>query len=126
MKSVRLPRIVDLLTRQGLTAHELAAMTYCTQRSAQILVAKLRRSGLVYVTEWRRVGTVWVAVYAYGIGSDAIKPKPLTAKERLDKWRAKESLDDHAFRMARERAKKWKIKRDPLVAAFYGDSKPLR
>jgi hypothetical protein len=120
MKSVRLPRIVDLLTRQGLTAHELAATVYCTQRSAQILVAKLRRSGLVYVTEWRRVGTVWVAVYAYGIGSDAIRPKPLTAKERLDKWRAKESLDDHAFRMARERAKKWKIKRDPLVAAFYG------
>ena len=106
MKSVRLPRIVDLLTRQSLTAHELAAMTYCTQRSAQILVAKLRRSGLVYVTEWRRVGTVWVAVYMYGIGSDATRPKPLTAKERLDKWRAKESLDDHAFRMARERAKK--------------------
>jgi hypothetical protein len=23
--------------------------------------------------------------------------------------------------MARERAKKWKIKRDPLVAAFYGE-----
>ena len=125
MKSVRLPRIVDLLTRHGLTAHELAAMTYCTQRSAQILVAKLRRSGLIYVTEWRRVGTVWVAVYAYGIGSDATRPKPLTARERLVKWRAKESLDDHAFRMARERAKKWKIKRDPLVAAFYGDSKPL-
>jgi hypothetical protein len=126
MKSVRLPRIVDLLTRQVLTAHELAATVYCTQRSAQILVAKLRRSGLIYVTEWRRVGTVWVAVYAYGIGSDATRPKPLTARERLVKWRAKESLDDHAFRMARERAKKWKIKRDPLVAAFYGDSKPLR
>ena len=29
----------------------------------------------------------------------------------------------HGFRMARERAKKWKIKRDPLVAAFYGNSK---
>jgi hypothetical protein len=121
MKSTRLPRIVDLLTRQGLTAHELAATVYCTQRSAQILVAKLRRSGLIYVTEWRRVGTVWVAVYAYGIGSDATRPKPLTAKERLEKWRAKESLDDHAFRMARERAKKWKIKRDPLVAALFGE-----
>ena len=121
MKSVRLPRIVDLLTRQVLTAHELAATVYCTQRSAQILVAKLRRSGLIYVTEWRRVGTVWVAVYAYGIGSDATRPKPLTARERLVKWRAKESLDDHAFRMARERAKKWKIKRDPLVAALFGE-----
>jgi hypothetical protein len=121
MKSVRLPRIVDLLTHQSLTAHELAAKVYCTQRSAQILIARLRKSGLVYISEWRRVGTVWVAVYAYGIGSDAIRPKPLTAKERLDKWRAKESLDDHAFRMARERAKKWKIKRDPLVAALFGE-----
>jgi hypothetical protein len=27
--------------------------------------------------------------------------------------------------MAKERAKKWKIKRDPLVAAFYGDSSPV-
>lgn len=121
MKSVRLPRIVDLLTRNPMTAHELAATVYCTQRSAQILVSRLRKQGLVYITEWRRVGTVWVAVYAYGIGSDAIKPKPLTSQERLAKWRAKESLDDHAFRMARERAKKWKIKRDPLVAALFGE-----
>jgi hypothetical protein len=27
--------------------------------------------------------------------------------------------------MAKERAKKWKIKRDPLVAAFYGDISPV-
>jgi hypothetical protein len=46
----------------------------------------------------------------------------LTAQERLKRWRAKESLDDHAFRMAKERAKKWKIKRDPLVAALFGDA----
>lgn len=125
MKSTRLPRIIDLLTSDALTAHEVAAKVYCTQRSAQILIARLRKSGLVYVSEWRRIGKVPVAVYKYGIGSDAVKPKPMTARERLMKWRAKESLDDHAFRMARERAKKWKIKRDPLVAAFYGESKPL-
>ncbi len=122
MKSVRLPRIIDLLTHQALTAHELAATVYCTQRSAQILVSRLRKQGLVYIAQWRKVGTVWVAVYAYGIGSDATKPRPMTSRERLEKWRAKESLDDHAFRMARERAKKWKIKRDPLVAALFGDA----
>jgi len=120
MKSVRLPRIIDTLTSEALTAHELAATVYCTQRSAQILVSRLRKQGLVYISEWRKIGTVWVAVYAYGIGSDATKPRPMTSRERIEKWRAKESLDDHAFRMARERAKKWKIKRDPLVAAFYG------
>ena len=120
MKSVRLPRIVSLLQRVGCTAPEVAAKVFCTERSAQIIINKLRVQGDVHIQEWRRSGNVLVAVYRYGIGSDAVKPKPLTAQERLKRWRAKESLDDHAFRMAKERAKKWKIKRDPLVAAFYG------
>jgi len=120
MKSVRLPRIIDLLQRVGCTAPEVASKVYCTERSAQIIINKLRVQGVVHIQEWRRSGNVLVAVYRYGIGSDAEKPKPLTAQERLKRWRAKESLDDHAFRMAKERAKKWKIKRDPLVAAFYG------
>jgi hypothetical protein len=120
MKSVRLPRIIDLLQLVGCTAPEVATKVYCTERSAQILINRLRQQGVVHIQEWRRSGNVWVAVYRYGIGTDAAKPKPLTAQERLKRWRAKESLDDHAFRMAKERAKKWKIKRDPLVAAFYG------
>jgi len=120
MKSVRLPRIIDLLQLVGCTAPEVATKVYCTERSAQILINRLRQQGVVHIQEWRRSGNVWVAVYRYGIGSDAAKPKPLTAQERLKRWRAKESLDDHAFRMAKERAKKWKIKRDPLVAALFG------
>jgi hypothetical protein len=122
MKSVRLPRIVDLLQRVGCTAPEVAAKVYCTERSAQILINKLRKQGVVHIQEWRRSGNVLVAVYRYGIGSDAVKPAPMTPAERLKRWRSKETLDDHAFRMARERAKKWKIKRDPLVAALFGDA----
>jgi hypothetical protein len=99
----------------------VAAKVFCTERSAQILINKLRVQGDVHIQEWRRSGNVLVAVYRHGIGSDAVKPKPLTAQERLKRWRSKESLDDHAFRMAKERAKKWKIKRDPLVAALFGD-----
>lgn len=121
MKSVRLPRIVNLLQRVGCTAPEVATKVYCTERSAQVLINRLRQQGVVHIQEWRRSGKVMVAVYRYGIGTDAAKPKPMTAQERLKRWRAKESLDDHAFRMARERAKKWKIKRDPLVAALFGD-----
>jgi len=121
MKSVRLPRIIDLLQLVGCTAPEVATKVYCTERSAQILINRLRQQGVVHIQEWRRSGNVWVAVYRYGIGTDAAKPKPLTAQERLKRWRANESLDDHAFRMAKERAKKWKIKRDPLVAALFGD-----
>ena len=124
MKSVRLPRIVDLLQRVGCTAPEVAAKVYCTERSAQILINKLRQQGVVHIQEWRRSGNVLVAVYRHGIGTDAVKPARMTLAERLKRWRSKETLDDHAFRMARERAKKWKIKRDPLVAAFYGDNRP--
>ena len=120
MKSVRLPRIIDLLQLVGCTAPEVATKVYCTERSAQVLINRLRQQGVVHIQEWRRSGKVMVAVYRYGIGTDAAKPKPLTAQERLKRWRAKETLDDHAFRMARERAKKWKIKRDPLVAALFG------
>jgi len=122
MKSVRLPRIVSLLQRVGCTAPEVASKVYCTERSAQIIINKLRKLGDVHIQEWRRSGNVLVAVYRYGIGTDAVKPKPLTAQERLKRWRSKESLDDHAFRMAKERAKKWKIKRDPLVAALFGEA----
>jgi hypothetical protein len=122
MKSVRLPRIVALLQRVGCTAPEVAAKVYCSERSAQILINKLRANNEVHIQEWRRSGNVLVAVYRHGIGTDAEKPKPMTSQERLKRWRSKESLDDHAFRMAKERAKKWKIKRDPLVAAFYGNT----
>ena len=122
MKSVRLPRIIDLLQRVGCTAPEVATKVYCTERSAQRIINRLRQQGVIHIQEWRRSDDVWVAVYRYGIGTDAVKPAPMTAQERLKRWRAKESLDDHAFRMARERARKWKIKRDPLVAALFGES----
>lgn len=62
-----------------------------------------------------------MAVYRYGIGTDAIKPPPLTPMERLRRFRERESLDDKAFRLARERGKRLKPRRDPLVAMFYGN-----
>ena len=121
MKSVRLPRIVDLLQRVGCTAPEVAAKVYCTERSAQILINKLRQQGVVHIQEWRRSGRVLVAVYRYGIGTDAVKPPPLTPVERLRRFRQRETLDDKAFRLARERGKRLKPRRDPLVAALFGD-----
>lgn len=120
MKSIRLPRVIDLLHIQALTAPELAKKVYCTERSAQQMINKLRLKGTVYIQEWRRSGNVMVAVYRYGIGTDAVKPPPLSAVERLRRHRARESLNDKAFRLARERGKRLKPRRDPLVAAFYG------
>ena len=64
-----------------------------------------------------------MAVYRYGIGTDAARPLPLTPMERLRRFRQRETLDDKAFRLARERGHRLKPRRDPLVAAFYGNSK---
>jgi hypothetical protein len=121
MKAVRLPRVIDALQIKAMTAPELALKVFCTERSAQQMINKLRVAGNVHIQTWRKVNTVWVAVYRYGIGSDAVKPKPLTAYERLVRHREKESLDDKAFRLARERGKRLKPRRDPLVAMFYGN-----
>jgi hypothetical protein len=105
MKSARLPKVIDLLQRTACTAPELAAKVYCTERSAQQMINRLRLAGTVHIQEWRRSGRVLVAVYRYGIGTDAVKPPPLTAAEsvcvdsgserhwtiRLSAWQGKEA-----------------------------------
>jgi len=113
--------VIDLLQRTGCTAPELGRKVYCTERSAQQMIKRLQLAGTVHIQEWRRSGNVLVAVYRYGIGTDAVKPPPLTPMERLRRFRARETLDDKAFRLARERGKRLKPRRDPLVAALFGD-----
>jgi hypothetical protein len=125
MKSAQLPRLIKAITDIGLTSAEVAETIHCTDRSARLLINRLRRQHLVHVQEWTRseVRGIPVAVYRYGIGIDAIKPLPTSVSDRVRKWRRKESLDDKAFRQARARGRKVKIRRDPLVAAFFGDVK---
>lgn len=122
MKSAQLPRLIKAITDIGLTSAEVAETIHCTERSARLLINRLRKQNLVHIQEWARseVKGLPVAVYRYGIGIDAIKPMPVSVNDRVRKWRRKESLDDKAFRQARERGRKVKIRRDPLVAAFFG------
>jgi hypothetical protein len=54
---------------------------------------------------------------------DAPKPKPLTQLQRSRKMRENEDVERKAFRLARQRQLRRKIKRDPLVAAFFGEVK---
>jgi hypothetical protein len=125
MKSTRLPRLIKVITDIGMTTAEIAETIHCTPRSARMLILRLRRQHLVHIQEWTRseVRGLPVAVYRYGIGIDAIKPMPVSSTDRVRKWRRKESLDDKAFRQARDRGRKVKIRRDPLVAAFFGEVK---
>ena len=125
MKSAQLPRLIKAITDIGLTSAEVAETIHCTERSARLLINRLRKQNLVHIQEWTssEVKGLPVAVYRYGIGIDAIKPMPVSVNDRVRKWRRKESLDDKAFRIARQRGRRVKIKRDPLVAAFFGDVK---
>jgi len=120
MKSVREPRILDILQRKEMSTSELCVLVHCTQRSAQELLARLKRKGLVYRSGWRRQPDGIAALFKAGIGVDAPKPPRKTNKERQQRKRARETQEDKEFRLAREKAKSIKPRRDPLIAAFYG------
>ena len=120
MKSVREPRILDILQRKDMSTSELCVLVHCTQRSAQELLAKMKRKGLVYRSGWRRQPDGIAAVFRAGIGVDAPKPPRASDIERKKKSRAKETQEDKEFRQAREKAKSIKPRRDPMIAAFYG------
>jgi hypothetical protein len=123
MKSVREPRILDILQRKDMSTSELCVLVHCTQRSAQELLAKMKRKGLVYRSGWRRQPDGIAAVFRAGIGVDAPRPPRVTDTERKKKSRAKETQEDKEFRQAREKAKSIKPRRDPMIAAFYGEYK---
>ena len=120
MKSVREPRILDILQRKDMSTSEICVLVHCTQRSAQELLAKMRRKGLIYRSGWRRQPDGIAAVFRAGIGVDAPKPPRASDVERKKKSRAKETQEDKEFRQARERASKIKPRRDPMITAFFG------
>ena len=123
MKSVREPRILDILSRKEMSTSELCVLVHCTQRSAQELLANKRHKGLVHRSGWRRQPDGIAALFKAGAGVDAPKPPRTTSLERVRKMRAKETQEEKEFRQARERAKSIKPRRDPMIAAFFGEYK---
>jgi hypothetical protein len=125
MKSAQRPRIIEALMYKPHTAVELAGIVHCHVRSSRKIVSQLYAEGKVFIQEWRRVAYKGIpaAAYRYGIGVDAPKPKPLTVRQRVQRMREKEDVERKAFRLARQRQLRRKIKRDPLTAAFFGEVK---
>ena len=124
MKSAQRPRIIDALMYKPHTAVELADLIHCHVRSSRKIVSQLYREGKVFIQEWHRVeyNRIPAAAYRYGIGVDAKKPRPMTQLQRSRKMRENEDVERKAFRLARQRQLRRKIKRDPLVAAFFGSA----
>ena len=123
MKSVREPRVLDILSRKDMSTSEICVLVHCTQRIAQEMLANMRRKGLIYRSGWRRQPDGIAALFRAGIGVDAPKPLSATGAERVRRMRAKETQEDKEFRQAREKAKSIKPRRDPMIAAFYGEYK---
>lgn len=122
MKSVQRPRLIKAIMDKPLTATEVSKVIHCHVRHARAILRELYRRNQVYIQEWHpaEYQSIPTAAYRYGIGVDAVKPRPMTSTERVQKMREKEDVEKKAFRLARERQLKRKIKRDPLTAAFFG------
>jgi len=121
MRSKRIEKLIALITKRGYTAPELATNLHYTLRAVRVIIQDLRQEGSVYISAYKKTSANgWSGVYKYGIGVDAEKPIPVSAKARLDKHRERETIEQKEFRLARQRQLNRKIKRDPLIAAFYG------
>lgn len=124
MKSAQRPRLIEAITDKPLTAMEVSRVIHCHVRSARAILRELYLDGKVFIQDWHpaEYQGIPTAAYRYGIGVDAKKPRPMTSTERVQKMREKEDVEKKAFRLARERQLKRKIKRDPLTAAFFGSA----
>jgi hypothetical protein len=82
----------------------------------------MHRHELVHISGYTRVSAngQWRPLWSWGEGEDAIAPGPVPGIERIRKHREKMSADDKDFSLARRRQKRRVVKRDPLVAAFFG------
>jgi len=118
-----MPKLVALISQKGYTSRELADLLHCTLRSSRDMLQKLKEEGAVHIQSWRKAkANGWIAVWRYGIGVNAEKPEPVSSRSRLRKHRAKEDADAKERRLTKQNQLRRKIKRDPLIAAFYGDA----
>ena len=124
MKSVQRPRLIKAIMDKPLTATEVSKVIHCHVRNARAILRDLYQKNQAYIQEWHpaEYNDIPTAAYRFGIGVDAVKPSPMTNTERVQKMREKEDVEKKAFRLARQRQLKRKIKRDPLTAAFFGSA----
>lgn len=105
---------------------ELVDIIFCERRSVQRELEKMHQQGLVHIAGWAKAGASyrWRPQYRLGEGEDAPCPPPTgrTSTQRVHEFRAKMTADDKDFADARRRQQRRVVKRDPLVAAFFGSA----
>jgi hypothetical protein len=106
---------------------ELMEIVFSNRRVVQRRLHELHDQGLVHIAGWVPAGDSyrWRPQYALGIGVDVPCPPPTgrTSTQRVQEYRAKMTIEDKAFKDARRRQQQRVVRRDPLVAAFFGSVK---
>jgi hypothetical protein len=110
-----------------LCAHDLAPKVFLCYGHAWRLVKGMHELGMVHIAKWplrRMPRATRVAAYALGAGKDAPKPKRLTQAQRQTRYKSKLRADADRLdiQLSKDRARKLKPTRDPLVAAMYGSA----
>lgn len=103
---------------------ELMRIIHCERRPVQRVLVAMHGEGLLHIAGWMQAGSSYRyrPQYAWGAGED-VPPPPLTGRDsttRVQEFRAKMNADERDFAAARRRQKRRVIRRDPLVAAFFG------
>jgi hypothetical protein len=120
---------LDLVMADGRARcdRELMEIIFCNRRVVQWELEKMHRDGLVHIAGWAKAGNSyrWRPQYALGTGVDVPCPPRLgrTSTQLVQAYRDKLTIEDKAFKDARRRQKERVVKRDPLVAAFFGSVK---
>jgi hypothetical protein len=101
---------------------DLAKICFCVRRSAARALFDLHRQNLVHISGYVKVHAngQWRPLWSWGEGVDAVPPGPVSGAQRTQAFRSRMSADDIDFDNARRRQKRRVIKRDPLIAAFFG------
>jgi len=115
-----------LQKKSNLSDVDLAKLCFCVRRSAARALFEFHKEGLVHISGHTKVHAngQYRPLWSWGEGEDAEPPGPVPGSERIRKYRNKMSADDVDFLNARRRQQRRVIKRDPLVAAFFGFTDP--
>lgn len=103
----RVEAIKQATSTKALTYKEIADATHTSEAYILKCMGELLGLGLVHVAEWRLFRRTYAAVYRWGAGQSAERPKAMTSTEGQRAYRERIRKDPlkNAFFLARQRAK---------------------
>lgn len=124
----KIDRILEMLTKRGMTVHEVSDALPLTKRNTLDYLTHLHKCGRIFIEKWVRDVDHSERMYPRpmfraGINrDDAPKPEPLTADQRKKRaWaRIKEDPDRHMTYTLKKRVKRLKLRPDRAAAWMFG------